>query len=256
MVTAFNGSADGSVDPALYISALATFTGRCNRHADEGVDWALSLAAASTRKALSNAIISPSGLAGALALCGLQRPLPLPARQRPTLSSRQGLGLPADNQVDDHDQELFQHGHDDEDSDRAVDEAEVVIMEEDGKQGVDDTDEDEGERDDDGKREALFTGVGGEPGDDDDGADGQDDISDDVKEDADLGRGLDGEGAVGGHAIRAADNAEDEAERDDQLREAELEHVECVGSVRVERVHTARKKAERREQQRRDANRV
>lgn len=131
--------------PSLNIVAFRAIT----RHANERVYWPL-----------------PS----ATALCWIQRSLPLPGHERTALVSRQCLRLPANDEVDDDDEELLEYGHDNPDGDGAVGEAEVVVVEEDSEQGVTDSDCDEGEGDDDGDCEAFLTGVGRELGDGENGS--------------------------------------------------------------------------------------
>ena len=135
--------------PSLDIAALCVIPLRSHSHANKRVYWPL-----------------PS----ATALCWIQRSLPLPGRERTALVSWQCLRLPANNEVDDDDEEFFKYGHDNPDGDGAVNEAEVVVVEEDGEQGIDDSDCDEREGDDDGNCEAFLAGVGRELGDDEDGS--------------------------------------------------------------------------------------
>jgi hypothetical protein len=227
---------DWSMRPSLNVMALSTLTRRSNSHTDKSVYRALFSATASPRQAV-NGTLPHSALAGAAVLCWIQRSLPLPGRERTALGGWQYLGSPAYCQVDDDDEELFQNRHDGQDRDGAVNEAEVVVVEEDGEQGVDDPDEDKGERDDDGECEPSFAGVGGEFWDDGEGRYGQGGVGDDVEKDADLGGRLDGEGAGRRYAVCAPDYAEDEAEGDHELGGAELEHVERVGGVHVECIH-------------------
>lgn len=84
--------------------------------------------------------------------------------------SWQCLRLPANGEVDDDDEELFEYGHDNPDGDGAVNEAEVVVVEEDGEQGIDDSDCDEREGDDDGDCDVFLAGVRRELGDGKDGS--------------------------------------------------------------------------------------
>ena len=172
--------------------------------------------------------------------CRIQTTFPRPGRERPALGRGQGLGLPAHGEVDDDDDELFHHSHDDPDGDGAVDEAEVVVVQEDGEQGVDDADGDEREGEDDGEGEVSLARVrAGESRDGEDGRRGEGGEGGDVEEHAGFGRRLHGEGARGRDAAGAADDAEDQAERDDELGAAELDHVQGVGGVEVDGVHAA-----------------
>lgn len=133
----------------LDIVALRAIILRSHGHANKRVYWPL-----------------PS----ATALCWIQRSLPLPGRERTTLVSRQCLCLPANDEVDDDDEELFEYGHDNLNGDGAVDEVEVVVVEEDGEQGVADSDCDEREGNDDGDCEAFLAGVRRELRDDGNGS--------------------------------------------------------------------------------------
>jgi len=137
--------------PFLDIVAFRAITRRSHSHANERVYWPL-----------------PS----ATAFCWIQRSLPLPGCERTALVSWQCLRLPANNEVDDDDEELFEYGHDNLDGDGAVNEAEVVVVEEDGEQGVADSDCNEREGDDDGDCEAFLAGVGRELGDGEEGSQG------------------------------------------------------------------------------------
>ena len=143
-----NKSASLMHRPSLDIVAFRAITRRSHSHANERAYWPL-----------------PS----ATALCWIQRSLPLPGRERTALVSWQRLRLPANDEVDDDDEELFEYGHDNPNGDGAVDEAEVVVVEEDSEQGVTDSDCDERESDDDGEGEAFLAGGGRELGDDEDG---------------------------------------------------------------------------------------
>ena len=105
--------------PFLNIMALRAITRRSHSHVNKRVYWPL-----------------PS----TTTLCWIQRSLPRPGRERTALVSWQCLCLPANDEVDDYDEDLFENGHDNPDGDGAVDEAEVVIVEEDGEQGIDDSD--------------------------------------------------------------------------------------------------------------------
>ena len=134
--------------PSLDIVAFRAITRRSHSHANERAYWPL-----------------PS----ATALCWIQRSLPLPGRERTALVSWQCLRLPANDEVDDDDEELFEYGHDNPDGDGAVDEAEVVIVEEDGEQGIADSDCDEREGNDDGDCDVFLIGVRRELGDGKDG---------------------------------------------------------------------------------------
>lgn len=115
-----------------------------------------------------------------------------------------------------------------------------MVVQEDGKERVDDSHEDERKSQEDGERETFLAELCvGEFQDHKDGHYGQGGVDNDVEHHGDFGGCLDGECAVGGDAVGAADDAEDEGDRDDELHDAELNHVEHVGRVRIDCVHTA-----------------
>jgi hypothetical protein len=161
----------------------------------------------------------------AAALCWIQKSLPLPGREWTAVVSWQCLHLPANHEEDDDDKELFEYSHDNVGSRGTVAEAEVVVVEKDGEQGVADPGCDEREGGGDSDCEAFLAGVRKELGNGGDYSYGQDNPCDRGEKQSDLGGCLDSEGAGRG------DYAEDEADSDYQLGDAPLEHVKRVGEV-------------------------
>lgn len=101
----------------------------------------------------------------------------------------------------------------------------------DGEGGVDEPDEDEGQRDDHGQEEPLFAAFGvRELGAGKEGGEGEGDVRDDEEDDADFGGGLYMVGAVRAGAVAASDDAEDQADGDEELDQAEVDGAEGKGA--------------------------
>ena len=142
------------------------------------------------------------------------------------LAGREFRHLKPDEEINEHDEALFDRGQSPQDDRGGENDAEIAVIEKDGEDGVDQADEDEGEAAEYGPDEESFGLQDVRDGGDGSECDGEDEDQG-HEEDDDAGFGFGREGDRAGSFvevdIRVAYYADDEADCRDELDEAEGE---------------------------------